>query len=127
MKKIILMLALTANLVAEKHSNELANIIFLEDEDQVFDYLNNQEPVVLMVFMERCGHCNDLKPKLNDLAGEGHKVLAINYEKCPSLVKQYKIDGFPATLIFEPGKTYTDKQVGGNNIAGIKDALNGLK
>lgn len=79
--------------------------------------------VVMMIYMNGCGHCERLKPIFNSLAEEHPNVdfILVEYNKVPSLVKKHKIQGFPHTLYFNANSANSHDATQGANHQELKE------
>lgn len=122
MKKLLVTaLAFSSILAAARNEH----ISFLRTEDELFKHVGNED-VIVLIYMNGCGHCDRLKPKLNELAKKGYKVVACEQSTCKNLVRQEKIHGFPHTLFFKKGSTQPYDRVSGNNPQAIEKKAQAL-
>lgn len=129
MNKLLIALLVIVNFtnIAEhkKVKTDNVEVIELNSEDEAFEYIGKDKAVAILIYMTGCGHCEHLKPKFNEAAKKDkkHKFIKVEMSKAPTMVKSNKIQGFPTILIFAPNCTEVKETVVGNNIEGIKKAL----
>ena len=67
----------------------------------------NSKTIIVMFYAPWCGHCNAMKPELENVAKKTNKdtcVCKMNCDDNAEAPKKYGISGFPTTIVFEDGK-----------------------
>ncbi len=77
-----------------------------------------KDGVKLVAFLaDWCGYCQRQKPILKEIAEKDIWIGEINGDKNPNLVYKYRIDGFPAFILFKNGEII-------GKFAGYRDKYN---
>jgi len=82
---------------------------------------------LLLVHMNGCGHCDDLMPKWKQFVAQnksGIKTRAVEMSKDKSLVKKYKIQGYPTILLLDKNGKKLDTYDGPRTVDGLLDYCN---
>lgn len=58
-----------------------------------------------------CGPCRQMKPVVNELVRQGHRIVKIDVDRNPGLARKYGIRGIPAFVLVVNGKV-VDRSVG---------------
>ena len=72
-----------------------------------------------------CGHCRQIAPILEELAGEFQgkaKIVKINVDDNPAVASQFGIQSIPTLLLFKNGEL-ADRKVGGQPKASLKGLI----
>lgn len=88
--------------------SDVSAITFEEDVLQV------NEPVLVDIWAPWCGPCRAMAPTLEKVAQQflgQARVVKLNADENPDLVRQYKVLGIPTLLYFSHGKV-VDRQIG---------------
>ena len=85
------------------------------------DKINNiTDDTVLIFYAPWCGHCKKSMNDFKQATSQGNgKVMMINSDENPDIVKQYSVNGFP-TIMKSNGTKYT----GGRDASSIIDFAN---
>ena len=75
------------------------------------EVLNCQEEVIVDFNAEWCGPCKMLKPIIDEVAGEGHKVVSVNIDRLESVAADYDVMSIPCLVVIKDGKE-TNRSVG---------------
>jgi thioredoxin-like negative regulator of GroEL len=81
-----------------------------------------QTPLVVMLYMDGCGHCNMMKPDFVKVAqelGQQAHFAVCNGIRAKKICGDNNIEGFPALLRFQNGQQ-VDKAVGRQDAGNIK-------
>ena len=82
---------------------------------------------LLLVHMNGCGHCDKLMPKWKQFVAQnksGIKTRAVEMSKDKSLVKKYKIQGYPTILLLGKNGKKLDTYDGPRTVDGLLDYCN---
>lgn len=71
-------------------------------------------PVVVDFYADWCGPCRSLKPVLEQLEAEGHKIVKLDITEEPELAGHFGISALPTLLAFKNGEPVA-KAVGTQN------------
>lgn len=81
-------------------------ILSTDDERFAQDVLRAQTPTLVEFWAPWCGHCRQLAPVLESLAGDGERVVQVNIDLCPRTAQKYGVGSIPVLYRFcngEPG------------------------
>ena len=99
---------------------------------ETFENENENMPSLVIFKAEWCGHCKKIMPeiqKLIDTKLENVKIVVIDSDKQPELIKQHGVQGFPTIRMYPQGlsnkDTYKDFD-GERNVDGFKTFLDGF-
>lgn len=75
---------------------------------------NNEGMVLVSAYADWCGPCQMQKPLIDNLVKEVEnlKVVRINIDEKPELVKELGVQSIPAQFLVRDGELLTDKIVG---------------
>jgi thiol-disulfide isomerase/thioredoxin len=59
------------------------------------------EPVLLNFTTTWCGYCRQMRPALDQLAGRGYPIKAIDGDKNQDLAQRYKVTGYPTFVVVD--------------------------
>ena len=82
------------------------------DDDFDSEVLGAQGPVVVDLWAEWCGSCQQMMPAFEQLAGEldgKAKLVKLNADENPMAPGKFGVRGLPTLLIFENGKLLSMK------------------
>lgn len=68
------------------------------------EVLESAEPVLVDFWAPWCRPCLALKPVLESLAADGHKVALVNINDEPEITGHFKVGGVPTLMIFKAGR-----------------------
>lgn len=94
-------------LVSTAAGSSQAHPVRLTDGNFESEVLNSSGPVLVDFWAPWCGHCRNLEPVLDQLAGEfgGRiKIAKLNVDENPRVASSYNIRSVPNMLIFRNGK-----------------------
>ena len=79
------------------------------------EVIKSDVPVLVDFWAAYCGPCRQLKPILDQVAGQGVKVVTVDITAEPELTKHFGISALPTIVQFKDGKP-------GNRVVGLKSA-----
>src|SRR5205085_2585391 len=80
------------------------------------EVINSTEPVLVEFFSPSCVPCKQIKPTLELVASQGHKVVTVNVEDEPELTNHFGVGAVPTMVWFKQGKA-------GPRVVGLKSHL----
>lgn len=121
MKKVLFLLvtifAIEAK-VNKPNSEDAIQKVAVEKEDKI----------CTLIYMNGCGHCERVKPLIEDLSKEFNNVVFFEIEvsKAPELAKSEKAKGFPHIVYFKQTDAVPSDRTEGANIQEIKNKVAAL-
>lgn len=115
------------NIEQRVHKDIQEAIKSISKEDEFLNLIDQDNPTVVMAWMDNCPHCNTIKPVFNELAHDkkhkGIKFASVNGKalkihkhverETKDYDKPFKVAGYPS-FIFIKNKKIADVLVGGN-------------
>lgn len=94
------------------------------DQDNLADFVNANETVVVQYMAGWCGNCRLMKPKFKKLASENETTtfLLVDAEKYPESRKLATVDNLPTFATFKNGSFVNQVQT--NKFENLKDLVN---
>lgn len=85
---------------------------------------DSHQTILLMFSGENCMPCKQIKPRINQLSREYHKVLflIIDVERFDLIAEHFNINSMPTFIIIKNNSIY--KTIIGGDLAAIRHALN---
>lgn len=68
------------------------------------EVVHADRPVLVDFFATYCGPCRALKPVLDQLDREGHKVVTVDIGEEPELAEHFGVQAVPTLFVFVDGK-----------------------
>lgn len=70
------------------------------------EVLESDKPVLVDLYADWCGPCQQLLPVIDQLASEVEnvKIGKLNVDENPELSKEYQVSSIPTLLLFKDGK-----------------------
>lgn len=102
--------------------------MFLElTEDNLQQYLTDNEKVMVQYSASWCGNCRIMKPKFKKLSSENENVafLIVDAEKFPKARKFANVDNLPTFAAFDGGNLVDQVQT--NKPEGLFELFNKIK
>lgn len=93
------------------------------EEDNLAEYVNDNDTVVVQFSATWCGNCRLMKPKFKKLANENENIpfLMVDAEKYPESRKLANVDNLPTFATFENGEF--KNQVQTNKFESLKELV----
>ena len=85
----------------------MANAVAVTDSTFESEVLNSSTPVLVDFWAEWCQPCRMLAPHLDKVAaeqGEKLKVVKLNVDENPQMMRQFQIRGIPTLILFKEGQ-----------------------
>jgi thioredoxin reductase (NADPH) len=105
-----------------------SEVIEVQTEDEFYQEINGGMPVLADFFATWCGPCKNLSPDIHAAAGAlagKVKVLKVDVDKFPGLVKKYNIRGMPTAILFDGHSKEERREVGPPDIRQLIQDLEG--
>ena len=85
----------------------MADAVAVTDSTFESEVLNSPTPVLVDFWAEWCQPCRMLAPHLDKVAaeqGEKLKVVKLNVDENPQMMRQFQIRGIPTLILFKEGQ-----------------------
>ena len=102
--------------------------MFLElTEDNLQQFLNDSDKVMVQYSASWCGNCRIMKPKFKKLASENEDItfLMVDAEKFPGSRKFANVDNLPTFAAFQQGSLVDQVQT--NKVEGLNELFTKIK
>lgn len=112
----------------QRNLNNLENFENLEGTGMSGNVESSNEPTFCMFYAPWCGHCKSAMPDFDRLMktpGLKAKVVKINSDENPELIKKHKVQGFPDIRYYPNGLSGSHVEYSGPR--GYDDMLNYVK
>lgn len=89
------------------------------------EVLQSDNPVLVDLYADWCGPCQQLGPVIDQLAAENVnsvKIGKLNIDENPDLASQYKVSSIPTLLLFKNGEVQ-DRLVGNRSKKEIEEFI----
>ena len=101
-KGLSLTLILTIFLFGGKIS---AGVTAVHSEEEIQQYLDKKDPVVIDFYWEECGPCKTIAPEYEKLSNKYTDVIFLKSESADQAChKKYQVGGYPTFVFFKDGK-----------------------
>lgn len=97
-----------------------------ESEDAIKKVaVEKEDKICTLIYMNGCGHCERVKPLIEDLSKEFNNVVFFEIEvsKAPELANSEKAKGFPHIVYFKETDAVPSDRTEGANIQEIKNKV----
>ncbi|CAK7338026.1 unnamed protein product [Dovyalis caffra] len=95
-------ITITCGAITEINESEFQNVV-----------LNSDRPVLVEFVANWCGPCRLISPAMESVAqeyGDRLMVVKIDHDANPELIKEYKVYGLPALILFKDGKEVAESR-----------------
>lgn len=76
--------------------------ISISDQDSFEAFISKDRPVLVDLYADWCGPCQQMTPKIEELAKQYEGAVAkVNVDNAPQIASRYNVSSIPTFLIFE--------------------------
>lgn len=106
----------------------MSSVISITDNEFETEVLKAEKPVLVYFWASWCGPCRLVSPSVDWAANtytDRLKVVKMEVDPNPGTVKQYRVEGVPALLLFKEGEVAQSHEgaIGKQKLEGMIEAL----